>query len=107
MTEIGNRNSEVSRWSWSVGRDALSLCAMLFALDSPAAAQAQAKLSKIGWLQVTASSSSRIELFREALREIGYVEGKNITIVVRCANGDSSRLPAIQQELIALRVDVR
>jgi len=47
------------------------------------------------------------EAFRGGLHDLGYVEGKNITIVVRCANGDSSRLPAIQQELIALRVDVR
>jgi putative ABC transport system substrate-binding protein len=84
----------------------LTLCAVFFALGSPAATQAQAKLSKIGWLQVTASSSSRIELFREALREIGYVEGKNIAITVRSANNRLDQLPVVAGELARLKLDV-
>ena len=44
--------------------------------------------------------------FREGLRELGYVEGKNVRFIVRYANGDPERLRTLIQELIALRVDV-
>jgi putative ABC transport system substrate-binding protein len=60
---------------------------------------------KIGWLAV-AASSSRIALFRQAIRELGYVEGKNITIEVRSADGNLDRLRALADDLTRLRVDV-
>jgi putative ABC transport system substrate-binding protein len=66
------------------------------------------KLPVVGQVLFTNPSNARPwdEAFRGGLHDLGYVEGKNITVVVRYANGDSSQLPAILQELIALRVDV-
>jgi putative tryptophan/tyrosine transport system substrate-binding protein len=79
---------------------------LLFGICVSAEAQSQAKLAKIGWLGVFAPASSRIELFRRALRDVGYVEGKNIEITVRSANGRLDQLPALVGELVRLNVDV-
>ena len=48
----------------------------------------------------------RVEAFREALRKLGYVEGQNIIIDYRFADGKSERLPGLVAELVALKVDV-
>ena len=68
-------------------------------------AQQQAKVPKIGSLGTGGLGSGR-ELFRQALRELGYVEGKNITIEYRSAEGRLDRLPAVADELVRLNVDV-
>jgi ABC-type uncharacterized transport system substrate-binding protein len=70
-----------------------------------AEAQQQAKVPKIGWLGV-AVSGTRIELFRRELRELGYIEGKNIAIEVRSADDKLDRLPVLADELTRLKVDV-
>ena len=70
------------------------LLVLRLAIAVIAEAQQPAKLAKIGWLGV-AAPRSRIELFREAFREIGYVEGKNIAITVRSANGRLEQLPVL------------
>ena len=44
--------------------------------------------------------------FRDGLRDLGWVDGKNVTIIVRYANGDPAKLRALIKELIALRVDI-
>ncbi len=85
----------------------LTLCAWLHALCASASAQQPAKVPRIGYLAATAASanSTRIEAFRQGLRELGYVEGKNIVIEWRYAGGKPDRLIALAVELVRLKVD--
>jgi putative ABC transport system substrate-binding protein len=69
-------------------------------------AQQSAKLPTIGWLQNNASTFPAYEGFREGLRELGYVEGRNVHVEVREASGNLDRLPELASELVRLRVDV-
>jgi putative ABC transport system substrate-binding protein len=71
-------------------------------------AQQQAKVSKIGLLGTSSSSglASLGEIFPKALRELGYVEGRNIVIEYRYADNKFERLPALAEELVRLKVDV-
>ena len=88
----------------------LALCAILFALCLPAAAQQPKKVARIGYLTAGSLSSSttsaRIEAFRQGLQELGYMEGKNIIIEYRYAEGKLDRVPALAVELVRLKVDV-
>ena len=83
----------------------LALSAVLFALCMPAQAQQPTKIPRIGYLGST-SSSPRFETFRQGLRELGYVEGKNIIIEWRPHEGKLDRLPALAAELVRLKVDI-
>ncbi|HSE89382.1 MAG TPA: ABC transporter substrate-binding protein [Candidatus Binatia bacterium] len=85
-----------------------TLCAMLFALTFSATAQQPTKVSQIGYLAPASPSamSARVESFREGLRELGYVEGKNIIIEYRYAEEKLDRLPALAAELLRLKVDI-
>jgi hypothetical protein len=71
----------------------LTLSAMLFALCLPAHAQQPAKIPRIGFLLAVSPSAAaaRTEVFRQGLRELGYVEGKNIAIESRYAEGNLDR----------------
>ena len=73
-----------------------------------AEAQQPTKVPRIGYLSAASPSanSARIEAFRQGLRELGYVEGKNIVIEWRSAEGKLDRLPALAAELVRLKVDV-
>jgi len=76
---------------------------------APFAAEAQqaAKIARIGYLSPNLASSSRShEAFRQGLRDLGYVEGRNVVIEYRDAEGKFERLPALAAELVALKVDV-
>ena len=86
----------------------LALCAMLFTLSFPAEAQQPTKVPRIGFLAAVSPSaiSDRIEAFRRGLRELGYVEGKNIVIEWRYAEGKPDRLPVLAAELVRLKVEV-
>jgi putative ABC transport system substrate-binding protein len=88
----------------------VTLCAMLFALSYSAAAQQSVKVPRIGFLATVSAStiSDRVEAFRQGLRELGYVEGKNIVIEWRYAEGEADRLPPpdLAAELVRLKVDV-
>ena len=66
------------------------------------------KIPRIGFLSATSLStiSARVEAFRQGLREIGYVEGKNIVIEYRYAEGKLDRLSELAAELVRLKVDV-
>jgi putative ABC transport system substrate-binding protein len=73
-----------------------------------ATAQQPTKIPRIGYLTGSSLSadSARTEAFRQGLRELGYVEGKNIIIEYRYAEGKLDRLPALAAELVRLKVDV-
>src|SRR5438034_1071549 len=85
-----------------------ALCAMLLALRFPAEAQQPTKIPRIGYLAAISLSTlaARTEPFRQGLRELGYVEGKNIVIEWRSAEGKFDHLPALATELVRLKVDV-
>ena len=85
-----------------------ALWAMLFTLCFPAEAQQPKKIPRIGFLTGVSSptNSARHEAFRQGLRELGYVEGKNIVIEYRSAEGKFDRLPALAAELVRLKVDI-
>jgi len=74
----------------------------------PAEAQQPTKIPRIGFLSPTFPSTNpaRREAFRQGLRELGYVEGKNIVIEWRSAEGKADRLSALAAELVRLKVDV-
>ena len=73
-----------------------------------AEAQQPTKIPRIGFLSTTSLSiiSARIEALRQGLRELGYVEGKNIVIEWRSAEGKADLLPALAVELVRLKVDI-
>src|SRR5262245_37984361 len=79
------------------------------AVGWPVAAKAQqpAKIARIGWLgQHLARNPKGREFFRQGLRDLGYVEGRNFVIEFRDAEGKFDRYPALAAELVALKVDV-
>jgi ABC-type uncharacterized transport system substrate-binding protein len=71
-------------------------------------AQQPTKVPRIGFLGATypSTNAARIEAFRQGLRELGYVEGKNIVIEYRWAEGKTERLPDLAAELVRLKVDI-
>jgi len=84
--------------------------AVILSLMPPAAgAQPTARIPRIGVLSpapVAAASASPFSAFREALRELGYVEGRNIALEFRLADGKYERLPELAADLVRLQVDV-
>src|SRR5438094_596235 len=84
------------------------LCALLLAFSVPIEAQQPTKVPRIGWLTGAALSGNpeRREAFRQGLRDLGYVEGKNIVIEWRGADGKRDRVPTLAAELVRLKVDV-
>jgi ABC-type uncharacterized transport system substrate-binding protein len=86
----------------------LALSAMLFALCVPAHAQQPKKVPHVGVLAggSAASDAARIEALRQGLRELGYVEGKNLVIEYQYANGKTDRLTELAARLVDLKVEV-
>ena len=86
----------------------LAVCVLLLALGVPSNAQQPAKVPRIGVLAATNPSffSLRFEAFRQGLRELGYIDGKNISIERRYAEGKRDRFPRLAAELVELKVDV-
>jgi putative ABC transport system substrate-binding protein len=76
---------------------------------APLAAEAQqaAKVARIGYLALNLAAAPYLpEAFRQGLRDFGYIEGRNVMIEYRSAEGKAERLPALAAELVALKVDV-
>ena len=86
----------------------LALCSLLLAPCSAVDAQQPKKVPRIGYLTGPSLSANaeRIEAFRQGLGELGYIEGKNINIEWRTAEGKPDRLSALAAELVRLKVDV-
>jgi len=85
-----------------------TVSALLYAFCLSAEAQQTGKIPRIGFLEATSASTipARLEAFRQGLLELGYVEGKNIHIDYRWAEGKFERLPNLASELAGLKVDV-
>jgi ABC-type uncharacterized transport system substrate-binding protein len=91
----------------------LTSCAILFALSFPVYAQQAKSVPRIGYLSrdlhpvgSRKPSPRDLDAFRQGLREMGYVEGKNIIIEYRYSEGRNERLPALAEELVRLKVDI-
>ena len=81
---------------------------VLVVAGAVAEAQQPPKVPRIGYLAAPPLSAiaTRLDAFRQGLRELGYVEGKNIVIELRSADGKLDRLPALAAELVRLKVDI-
>ncbi|MGH7796154.1 MAG: ABC transporter substrate-binding protein [Candidatus Binatia bacterium] len=86
----------------------LALSAMLFALCVSTEAQQPGKVTRIGYLGLGSFSGNplRTDAFRQGLRELGYVEAKNIVVEYRFAEGKLDRLRNLAAELVRLRVAI-
>jgi putative ABC transport system substrate-binding protein len=86
----------------------LLLATVLLTTAPPAAAQQPKKVPRIGYLVAgdAATESARGEAIRLALRERGYIEGQNIAIEYRYAEGKRDRLPELAAGLVRLKVDI-
>jgi putative ABC transport system substrate-binding protein len=80
--------------------------AVLAWMPLAADAQQSTKVPRLGWLGNNSPTFAPYEGFREALRELGYVDGKTIAIEARWAAGNLDRLPALARELVRLNVDL-
>src|SRR5262245_9584857 len=88
-------------------RLAFSITLLLGALQPVAAvAQQAAKVARIGWLGSDRPGPPQNEAFLQGLHDLGYVEGQNVVIEYRSAEGKLERLPALAAELVSLKVDV-
>ena len=86
-----------------------TLAVLLLALTFPAEAQQPKRIARIGWLEISSRNPEAlrmIEMFRKGLRDIGWVEGQNVAIEYRFADGKAERLPDLAAELVRLKVDV-
>src|SRR5712692_3421006 len=90
-------------------RLALCITLLLVGLFNPVAAEAQqaAKVARIGYLSTNHGANPHLrEAFLQGLRDLGYVEGRNVVIEYRDAEGKPERHPALAAELVGLKVDV-
>jgi len=88
-------------------RDTVLALLALWAAPLAAEAQQAAKAVRIGFLATNLAANPRLhEAFRQGLRDLGYVEGRNLVIEYRDAEGKLERLPALAAELVTLKVDV-
>jgi putative ABC transport system substrate-binding protein len=84
------------------------LAVILLATASTVAAQEERKVPRVGFLSASppAVNSERVKAFVQGLRDLGYVDGQNISIAFRSAESRVERLPQLAAELVRLKVDV-
>jgi ABC-type uncharacterized transport system substrate-binding protein len=100
-----NRKSKIQNRKWA---GIIAIIVTFATCGALAQAQQAGKVPRIGFLVASSPSfySSRIEAFRQGLRDLGYVEGKNIAIEYRFAEGKEDRLRELAAELVRLKVDI-
>jgi len=86
----------------------VTLTVLIWSAADLAEAQQVKKIPHIGYLTGTFASATpgRRDVFRQGLRELGYVEGQNLILVQRFADGKLERLPELAEELVRLNVDI-
>src|SRR5262245_33284772 len=86
----------------------LALCSLLLVLWTAVHAQQAGKIFRIGFLDSSTASGMAVlvDVFRQELTKLGWVEGKNITLEYRFAEGKSERLPELAADLVRLKVDL-
>ena len=83
----------------------LTLCAMLVALCSFAEAHQEAVPPRVGMIRTGTPPDALLDIFLQGLRDLGYVDGKNILIELRFAEGKPARAAEIAKELAGLKID--
>ena len=98
-----NRKSAIQNPKWF----GLTVIAFLFVVGGAGAeAQQPTKIPRIGFLVTTDRDAPNIEPFRQGLRDLGYIEGQNILVEYRYAEGKNERFPTLVAELVRLKVDI-
>ncbi|MGH7771899.1 MAG: ABC transporter substrate-binding protein [Candidatus Binatia bacterium] len=101
-----NLKSKIENLKW------LGLSVIAFVLvvaGAVAQAQQPKKIPRIGWLEISSPNPEAlrlIEIFREGLRHLGWVEGQNVAFEYRYAAGKTERLPDLAAELVRLKVEI-
>ena len=87
---------------------AVIIATAILTVGNLAEAQQPTKVPRIGYLSASSAAEAlpRTEAFRQGLHELGYVEGKNLVIDFRYADGKFDRLPALAADLVRLRVEI-
>jgi putative tryptophan/tyrosine transport system substrate-binding protein len=78
----------------------------MFAAPLAAEAQQAGKVARIGYMVLSSDAPRFREAFRQGLRDLGYIEGRNFVLEIRSAESKPERYPALAAELVALKVDV-
>ena len=114
MNPDGKSFNVVHNWLPAIGNSlkarvfALALCATIFVLFTLADAQQPKKVARLGYISATdpATDSPRAQAIRKGLGEFGYVEGQNVAIEYRYAEGKRDRYPDLLTELVRLKPDL-
>jgi hypothetical protein len=104
-SQSGSRKSKIQNLKWG----GFFAIAVIFTLcGAVAQAQQPKKIPRIGYLVASsvAGSASRLTALRQGLRDLGYVEGKNVILEIRSADGNRERGVALAEELVRLQVEV-
>lgn len=102
-SQSDNRKSKIQN------RKLVGLLTIVFTLTlcgARAEAQQPRKIPTIGFMRSGDSTDPEVEAFRQGLRELGYVEGKNINIEFRNTEGNTERFSGVAAELVRLKVDI-
>jgi len=105
VSKNSNLKSAIQNRKWT----GLSVIAfVLVVVGTVAHAQQPSKIPRISYLGAAsyAANEARVQAFRQGLREAGYIEGKNIVIEYRFAEGERDNVPALAAELVGLKVDI-